>query len=165
MKKTQHLVKWSSLLAMFSLTIFANELGEHLVILEPLIETQWVGGYVNDQSIQIKLDFKSILDGKAIQYLRKAEILNYSATTHFYWDLGLEALRFLTLDSRGNTGEGIVTSKKGSFILSGKNKGSNGTAVFRTVWDITPDGRLKDTYYRQKNETWVLGHEQEFVRN
>lgn len=163
-KKSNQILTSYLLLVILSGLTLAAELDEHLIILEPLMETQWLGGYIDDQDIQIQLDFTSILNGKAIQYVRKAESVNYSAITHFYWDPDLNELCFVALNSRGIVEKGSVKTEAGKIILSGTSAWSDRTMTIKTILEIDSHGKLKDSFYRMERGQWTLGHVQEFVR-
>lgn len=143
----------------------AVELDTHLQFLEPLIGTEWVGGYVGSESpdIQIELRFEEILGGRVVKYIREAEAADFSGLTHFYWNPGKGAVCFISLNNRGIVGEGVVAVEDGRIVLHGKSHRQDSTTEFKTTLEIDPKGILKDTFQRLESGAWVTGHFQEFV--
>ena len=143
----------------------AAELGEHLRILDPLLETDWVGKYVGPDApdLEISLCFERILNGKAVRYFREAKGADFSSLTHFYWSPDLGELRYLSLNNRGIVEEGVVQSGDGAVILRGRSHWSDTTVETETTLRLETTGVLRDTFMRKKNGEWVRGHVQEFI--
>ena len=73
------ITKWVVALAFSFVLVFSSasnsaELDEHLSFLEPLIGTNWEGGYTGEDApdLVITLRFELILDGKVVKYSRAA---------------------------------------------------------------------------------------------
>ena len=140
------------------------ELDEHLLFLEPLIGTNWTGGYVGEDppDLQIVLHCESILGGKAVKYSREAAAVDFANETHFYWSPDRDKVLFLSLNNRGIVGKGVVELQGESIVLRGESHGSDGSVEFKTIMSVDATGQLKDTFSRKKNGEWVQGHYQEF---
>ena len=154
-----------ALLLSFSTSTQAAELEEHLLLLQPLIGVEWVGGYVGPEApdLEISLSFEPILDGKAVRYTREAPAANFTAVTHFYWNTNCGELCFLNLNNRGIVEEGIVTIEGDGLVLHGSSHWSDRTIEFRTTLKIDAGGKLSDTFIRKEDGEWVQGHFQEFL--
>jgi hypothetical protein len=83
--------------------------------------------------------------------------------THFYWNPSRGEVCFISLNSRGIVGEGIVTAEGGRIVLHGNSHRSDEIIEFKTTIEIDPKGTLRDTFLRMENGEWVQGHLQEFV--
>ncbi len=155
------LVLWGSIISPSA----AVELDEHLGFLQPLIGTDWVGGYVGPDApdLEISLRFEPILDGRAVAYAREAEAAEFSALTHFYWSPDRGEVLFLSLNNRGMVEEGIAEFEGGGVVLRGESHRTDGSTEFETTLEIVEGGTLRDTFLRRKNGEWVQGHVQEFV--
>jgi hypothetical protein len=143
----------------------ANDLDARLRFLQPLMETDWSGGYVGPDAPDLKIDlhFESILDGNAVKYSREAAKANFSAVTHFYWHEGRDAVCFTILCNRGVVGEGTAHAEDGRIVMLGKNYWPDKMTEFRTILEIDGEGVLKDTYQLLEDGAWVKGHKQEFI--
>lgn len=141
-------------------------LDEHLRFLEPLMGQQWEGGFVGETvpNLVISLRFEPVLRGMAVKYTREAAELGYVSETHFYWSPGRGEVRFLALNSRGIVGEGVATMRDGAIVLRGVDQWPDGSMESQTLWQITEDGVLRDTFTRMEDGQWVPGHIQEFIR-
>jgi len=162
MQSTVAALALSALLPSFSL---AAELEEHLHFLQPLMSTDWVGGYVGPDApdIEILLLFEQLLDGKAVRYTRTAEAANFEAVTHFFWNQERSEVLFLNLNNRGIVGEGVAKFEDGAVVLHGKSYWPDRTEEFKTTLSIGATGTLKDTFIRKEDGEWVPGHVQEFA--
>jgi|GEM_PF-1264902 len=145
----------------------ASGLVEHLGFLAPLIGVDWAGGYIGDDSADLKitLRFSPILDGRAVEYTREVPEAEYSSVAHIYWDPQLEDVRFLSLNNRGTVGEGSVTMSGGEITFHGEEHLRSGSREFKTVLSISPAGVLRDVFLRREPGGWMEGHVQEFKRN
>ena len=154
-----------ALLALCSSSSPAAELDERLSFLQPLIGTNWVGGYVGAEApdLEIILRFEPILDGSAVRYIREAAAADFVGVTHFYWSPNRREVCFIKLNNRGIVGEGVVTSEGGNIVLRGKSHRSDGTVEFKTTLSIDATNTLNDTFMRKNAGEWVPGHVQEFV--
>ena len=153
-----------SLLSVLAPVSSGAELDEHLLFLEPLIDTNWTGGYVGGDSpdIEIELHFEAILGGKAVKYSREAAAVDFSNETHFFWSPNRGEVLFISLNNRGIVGEGIAELQGESIVLLGTNYWSDGSVEFKTFLSFDVAGVLKDTFSRKENGEWVQGHHQEF---
>ena len=140
----------------------AQDLDEHLHIFAPLVGQTWVGGYI-DHDLEIILHFEPMLQGQAVGYRRVVAELNYSAETRFYWDPRSATIAFHGLNSRGMVENGTVAREDTKVILRGVTQWPDHDVEFKTILEILPDGRLRDTFLRRENGAWVPGHVQEFV--
>ncbi len=124
-----------------------------------------MGGFVGagTSDLVISLSFAQILDGKAVKYTREAKAANFAGVTHFYWSPDRGEVCFLSLNSRGIVGEGVVMSEGGGIVLRGNSHWPDRTVEFETILRIGPKGTLTDTFKRKENGEWVVGHVQEFV--
>jgi hypothetical protein len=145
----------------------ATALDANLGFLAPLIGSDWVGGYLDEDSagLKITLRFSPILDGGAVQYRREVPEAGYSSVTHIYWDPYVGKVRFLGLNNRGTVREGSVTIRDGEITLHGKEHLPSGSREYRTVLSIGPSGTLRDVFLRRDKAGWVEGHVQAFSRN
>ena len=152
-------------LLIFSSSVHAAELDEHLRIFQPLLESVWAGGYVGEDApdLEIVLRFEAILDGMAIRYSRDAEAVDFAAVTHFYWNPDRKEVCFLSLNSRGMVDEGVVESDGDTIVLRGKSIWPDRIVEFKTELHLDEDGTLRDTFTRKENTGWEQGHVQEFV--
>ena len=152
-------------LALFSSSSLAAELTEHLSFLQPLIGTDWVGGYVGAEApdLEITLRFEPILDGKAVRYIREAAAADFAGVTHFYWSPNRGEACFINLNNRGIVDEGVVASEGGNIVLRGHSHRSDGSVEFKITLSIDATNTLIDTFMRKKANEWVLGHVQEFI--
>jgi hypothetical protein len=142
----------------------AGEAEEHLEFLEPLTGKQWTGGFLDTESsdIEIHLRFETILGGRAVSYLREAPSADFSSLTHVYWHPGRGQVCFLTLMNRDIVGEGVVETENGRIVLRGKSHHPGKVIEFKTILEIDERGKLKDTFLRLEEGSWVQGHAQEF---
>jgi hypothetical protein len=154
-----------ALLPALAPSALAADLDEHLRFLEPLIGREWVGGYVGPGSgdLRIVLRFEPILDGCVVRYSREAEAAEFSAVTHFYWIPGRGQVRFLSLNNKRISEEGLVEVVDGSIVLRGKSYRPDRTVEFETTLAFTADGALRDTFRRLEGDARIVGHVQEFV--
>jgi hypothetical protein len=166
----RHQPAWIGLLACTLLATSAAaqstaELDEHLRFLEPLMGQRWEGGFVGDNApaIVISLRFEPALAGRAVRYTREVAERDYTSETLFYWSPNREATLFLSLNSRGIVGEGVASMEDGAIVLRGVDYWPDGSYESRTVWQIDPQGALRDTFTRMENGQWVPGHVQEFT--
>jgi hypothetical protein len=145
----------------------AGTLDEHLRFLEPLLGTEWVGGYVGPEApaLEIVLGFSVMLDGRVVEYVREAAEADFSSVTQFFWNPAREEICFLSLDNRGTVGEGVVSVVEGKIVLLGQSHRSDGTIEFKTTWEVDANGNLTDTFQRMEDGRWVQGHLQQFARN
>ena len=152
-------------LTLLSSSSLAADLAEHLSFLQPLIGTDWVGGYVGADApdLEILLRFEPILDGTGVRYIREAAAADFASVTHFYWSPNRGEVSFLNLNNRGSVSEGVVTSEGGNIVLRGSSHRSDGTVEFKTTLSIDATNTLNDTFMRKKDGEWVPGHVQEFV--
>ena len=153
-----------SLLSVLAPVSNGAELDEHLLFLEPLIDTNWTGGYVGEDppDIEIVLHFEVILGGKAVKYSRDAAAADFSNETHFYWSPNRGEVLFISLNNRGIVGEGVAELQGESIVLRGQNYWPGGSVEFKTLLNYDATGVLKDTFSRKENGEWVRGHHQEF---
>ena len=151
-------------LAVLSSFSHPAELDDRLAFLEPLIGTEWAGGYVGTDApdIRICLRFEPVLDGKAVRYLRVAEAVNFSMETYIFWNPSSQEVRFFNLDNRGGVGEGIVELRENRITLHRQDRHSSRNTESKTTFEIDREGTLKDTFVRMQGGDWVLGHHQEF---
>lgn len=154
-----------ALLSALSFSAFANELNENLQFLQPLMEEQWVGGFVGSESsdIQITLRFEQILGGSTVRYVREVEGVDFSGLTLLYWHPGRKQACFTSLNTRGIVGEGTVLAEGGTIVLQGMSYWPDKTTEFQTTLEIDSQGTLRDTFRRMDAGEWVMGHIQEFV--
>lgn len=152
-----------SLLFPFSHSL-AGDIDENLKFFEPLLGKQWTGGYVGSDSpeIEIVLSYEKILDGQAVKYVRKADAVNFSSLTHFFWNPGRKEVSFITLNNKGIVEEGIVKVTESRIILTGTSHRPNQSIEFKTILEIESNGTLKDSFQRMVNGKWVQGHLQQF---
>lgn len=141
------------------------ELDARLIFLKPLIGQHWEGGYVGDDApdLMISLRFEPVLSGKAVKYTREAAEVGFFSETHFYWSPNRKEVLFISLNSRGIVGEGVVSLQDGDILLLGENHLPEGSMEFKTLLHLDEDGVLKDTFTRREKGEWVHGHFQEFV--
>ena len=149
----------------FSSASISAELDDNLRFLEPLIGTNWEGGYSGENApdLLITLKFEQILEGKVVKYSRVAEAAGFFSETHFYWSPNRGEVLFINLNSRGIVSEGVAASQGGDIVLLGENHWPERSMQFKTVLHIESGGVLKDTFTRKENGDWVPGHVQEFV--
>jgi hypothetical protein len=142
----------------------AAELDEHLAPLQPLLDTDWVGGYVGEGAgdLVIRLRFEAILDGQVVRYDRRAPEANFSAVTHFFWHPVRETICFLTLMNREIAEEGTVDVREGDLVLQGQSFQANGVVEFETTLELD-GGLLRDTFRGERDGNAVGGHVQEFT--
>lgn len=140
-------------------------LDDHLRFLEPLMGRPWEGGFVGGDAadLLISLRFEPVLAGKAVKYTREVAELNYLSETHFYWSPGREEVLFLSLNSRGIVGEGVVSKEDGAIVLLGVDQWPESSVESQTVLRLDDEGVLRDTFSRKEGGEWVPGHIQEFT--
>ena len=144
----------------------AQELDEHLKLLEPLLNKSWVGGYVDspqDRDVEITMRWEPILKGNAVRRRIEVPAIPYSAETYFYWDGNESRVAFLTLNTRGISSSGTAAKEGEVLVLRGLILWPDRLTEFRTTLEVLPDGKLRDLYYRLENGEWKQGHHQEFV--
>ena len=106
---------------------------------------------------------REFLAGKAVKYTREAPEVDFFSETHFFWCPDRNKILFITLNNRGNVGEGVVLLQDGEILLQGENHRPEGPLAYITRWNLDPGGVLKDTFMRKEKGEWVQGHVQEFV--
>ncbi|HAK56760.1 MAG TPA: hypothetical protein DCP38_14935 [Acidobacteria bacterium] len=154
-----------TLLGLFSpSSSHAATLDEHLAFLQPLIGTQWVGGFVGEAApdLEITLRFEEILDGRAVRYTRDVPAASFSAETLFYWSSEGRTVRFLNLNNNGITGEGVVEFVDGQIVITGTSYRPEGNVEFTTLLEMDADGTLRDIFTGTQDGESVPGHAQEF---
>ncbi len=154
-----------ALLSLISPLSISSELDENLLFLTPLIGIDWVGGYIGEDTCDLKiaLRFDPILDGSVVEYTREVPDADYSSVTHIFWDPLLKAVRFLSLNNRGIVGEGTVSVDGDEMTFQGEDHQPTGLKEFKTVLSISGSGTLKDLFLRKEKGKWIQGHIQEFT--
>lgn len=151
-------------LSLVSTFVSSSELDKKLRFLQPLLGTDWVGGYAgeDESGLKITLTFEPILDGTVIKYAREAKGADFTGVTHFFWNPSLGEVRFLSLNNRGIVGEGTVAADGVEIVIQGKSHHPGGSVEFKTILSIEETGTLRDVFLRKKDGEWVQGHIQEF---
>ena len=53
---------------------------------------------------------------------------------------------------------GKVLVEDSTIILEGKTFFNNGSSVFKKTYKINEEGKMIDSFYRKKDDTWIKGH-------
>jgi hypothetical protein len=148
----------------FSLLLFntvnAAELSDHLSFIHQLIGKAWLGHYDNpdDAHLNHHQRWEPILEGQAVRATKRVPEVNFTKETVYYWDPSQEAVRFLSLTSKGQVSTGSVSDENGRIVLIGSRIEASGGKEFKFSFEVLQDGTLEDRFYLKANGEWMQGH-------
>ena len=159
------LVALLSLLVLLCSPSHDDELDMHLRFLEPLLNKQWVGGFVGSEHPNMKIvrRFEWMRADSVVQCAREVKTAGFWELMHIRWDPARGEVSYLSENNSGMFEQGVVQAKEGRIIFHGENFCSSSTFEFQTTLEIAPHGTLRETRAYMKDGKWVQLYTQEFV--
>lgn len=157
-------------LIIFSITLLLsiNCLGQDetvlqnkLLILKQLASKTWVGEVKHpsgQMTLHMLVKYEPIYGGKVLKYYKECPKLKYQSDGYFYYDSDKKEIAFLWLSNNGNVTVGNVKDEDGKILMYGYAIFPNRKLEFRNTFEITPDGKLIDKYFRFEDGEWKAGH-------
>jgi len=141
-------------------------LKENLKILEPLINKKWVGqikALDSDKYMKIVRQFSVMWDGNAIKITSYCKELNTEREGYIYWDFAEKKISMIAINNKGTIQKGSITEEQGKIVISGDITFPDRKLRFKNIFEITPEGKLIDRWFRYENGEWLAGHNVEMV--
>ncbi len=137
------------------------ELSEPLEILRPLINKQWVGGFVDPVSRKTCENiqrFEAIWGGTVIKYTYSISDINTFAEGYFYWNRETKQLEAFILHSSSVVQRGVVTLEEGVITLKGSMIFPDRTFEFRNTFEFKDENTMVDRWFQNAFGPWRAGH-------
>ena len=134
-------------------------------IFDDFVNKEWTGHYMNseDSNIVHQIKWEKTLDTKVIKEIKIAPEVSFEMHTYFYWNHGKKQIEFLSLDNKGNRGEGVVSTEKEILVYRGKFYYKNGENTFKKTFEIDSEGKLEDLFYIKRENSWIQRHHIEYL--
>ena len=154
--------------ASVSLPLRADGLQEKLAFLEPLLGRPWQGELTHPdgrRTFPITQAYEALWEGKVVHYTRSIPDFPFFLEGYIYWDANEQKVCLMNINSRGNSGRGIVTLDDGKITVSGRMTMNGKTYDYRNTFEVSVDGKLIDRWFQNMTGSWQPGHVIEFVRD
>ncbi len=141
-------------------------LNENLKLLEPLTNKKWVGkikALNEDRYLDIVRQFDIIWNGTAVKITSFCKDLNSEREGYIYWDSDENKIALFSINNRGIIQKGYVAEDQGKILASGFIIFPNRKLEYKNYFELTPEGKLIDKWFRLENGEWLPGHNIELV--
>ena len=161
MKKLNLIIFIGLLISAYCLGNDEVSLRKELDILKPFVGKTWVSEDTHPSG-QMKLHFIIRLepehDGKILKYYGECEELKIRTDGYYYYDPDKKEIAFLWLSSNGNITVGNMKEEDGKILAYGFGIFPDRKLAFRNTYEFTPDGKLRDNFFRFEDGEWKAGH-------
>ena len=139
--------------------LLSQQLDEHLLLLEPLINKTWQAEMPRlGEGVMRQCRWDVIWEGKAVKQTLVIEKINFVSEAYFFWDSDKQEIGMFSISSNGNFLQGHVQEENGKILMYGFATFPNEKIGFRNSFELTEDGELLDQWYRFQDGEWKTGH-------
>lgn len=139
-----------------------DQLAEQLQPFAPFIGKTWRGEMNTSPDGKQTVDisrWERALNGQAIRILHSINNGEYGGESLMFWDREKESVVFYYFTTAGFYTTGTVSFEDGKFVSHEVVSGNDdGVTEVKSVGEILPDGRLRNSAQYLKNGEWVDGH-------
>jgi hypothetical protein len=136
------------------------EVSEHLELLRPLMNREWVGHYTDEETAHFihQVAWDAVCGGGAVRMTKLVDELDFAAETLYYWNAVSAEVAYVTVTNRGQVSVGTAAAAGDTIELLGHDLTEEGEVAYRYTFCISDDGILEDRFYRWGGVRWEERH-------
>ena len=146
------------------LFVYAEDIMDvNLKGLEPFAGKTYKGEFSTSTADKPMFDIQQwevILGGKAVRIMHSVNDGDYGGETVIFWDAAKESVVYYYFTNAGFHTTGTMEFAAGKVISYEEiHNNQNGITAAKSIGEVLPDGRIKNSSEYLKNGEWIPGHE------